>query len=617
MMPWPRSLRPQRSLYLVVPFLSALLVLAAAFYGLRSWVPAAYADPIPPPEGYPKLIMSTKSVTPTLAATGGETLVYTVEIRNTGAAAAEGVTLVDPLPANTTYNGDAWSSASPQPTYSGGAVRWQGDVGFDQTVVVTFSVDIAAVFDGVVHNSASIDHPVLDEPLTVSAETVVTDEPYFVIGKSALPAKPGANQLLTYTLVVTNLGQTATDLAVEVSDQLPANTTFASAGPDGNHSGGEVTWNRDLTLATGETAEFTFAVTTGDVPSGTVITNDDYSVASAQTGIAVGEPYTMTVIDPILFIYKEVSPDPPGSNRDATYTLTVLNKGSLATNLEVTDVVPTGVTYVGGGDSYHAGRREVSWTIPRLATNETAQVSYVVSVGDVAGVQVINSDYEVCSLGVCDAGPPLTSTVQGATFLATAEVDPIAKKPGGGGGPVTPTFTLENLGPGNAIDATALLRFERISVSGTDLTFTPSLGTIVSIPYCGEKCVSYVWEGDLDFGQIITFTTIDGQSTIGGEEGTIYTATIIISDSLGSTTTEPISATATGKVTHYANLIPIKTAPEVIGRGQLLTYTINVWNSALSTDTPPYPILTDTIPPSTTFVSASDGGVAQTSGSST
>jgi uncharacterized repeat protein (TIGR01451 family) len=42
-----------------------------------------------------------------------------------------------------------------------------------------------------------------------------------------------------------------------------------------------------------------------------------------------------------------------------------------------------------------------------------------------------------------------------------------------------------------------------------------------------------------------------------------------------------------------------------------MTYTIGVWNSGLSTSTPPYPMLVDTAPPSTTVVSVSDGGVTQ------
>ena len=197
-----------------------------------------------------------------------------------------------------------------------------------------------------------------------------------------------------------------------------------------------------------------------------------------------------------------------------------------------------------------------------------------------------------------------------AQFEATAVLDPIAKKPGGGGGPVTPTLTVNNLGPGNALDATALLKFQRISVQLGDIEVIPATGALSDGPDCGDQCVSYLWVGDISYGETVTFTTFDGQNTIGGSEGTNYTATIIITDSLSNVTTEPVTATAVGHVTHLANLIPTKQAPAVIGRGQLMTYTINVWNSALSTDEPPFPTLTDTVPLSTTFVSASDGGVA-------
>jgi uncharacterized repeat protein (TIGR01451 family) len=48
-----------------------------------------------------------------------------------------------------------------------------------------------------------------------------------------------------------------------------------------------------------------------------------------------------------------------------------------------------------------------------------------------------------------------------------------------------------------------------------------------------------------------------------------------------------------------------------------MSYNLEVFNSGLSTDVPPYPILTDTVPSSTTLVSISDGGVSYTMGSGT
>jgi uncharacterized repeat protein (TIGR01451 family) len=610
---------------LAISIFAGLLGVAALLFFLgRQDVYNVLADPIPPEEGgYPKLSLSTKVVTPTLTGTGGETLQYVIEIVNTGAYMAENVTLEDQIPNHTSYKEDAVSSVSPAPGVDDGVLTWNGTVGFDASVLITFSVDVESEYFGVISNTAVISQPMIPEPVSVTAEATVTNDPILVITKTSSPDKPGAGKPLTYELTVTNLGQSAVDLPVKVVDVLPADTTYLTS-PDGelSQNGKEVTWDRTVSLEYQESSVFTFSVTIdSEVISGTVINNADYYVESIDTGISAGEPYTVTVIDPILYISKDVEPYPPGSNRDMTYILTVLNKGSLATNLTVTDVVPDNVDYVSGG-TYQNGT--VSWPYPSLDTDETAQFTYTVYIDDIAEVDILNQDYEVCSLGegVCAAGELLSSVVQGPTFLATAELYPIAKKPGGGGGPVTPTLTVENIGPGYAKDAMVTLYFERISVSGNDLEVIPIDVPLDDGPDCGDKCVSYVWVGDIGVGEIITFTTIEGQSTIGGEEGTNYTATLVISDSLGAYTTDPITATAIGTVTHYANLIPTKSAPAVVGAGQTMTYTIEVWNSGLSTDDPvdennPSPLLVETLPVSVSLEAVSDDGVAQTIGDQT
>ncbi len=603
--------------------LAATLSIAAPGYALPSPQSEEVepAEPIEPPEGYPKFNLASKTVTPTLAATGVVTLTYTIEISNTGAYTATDATLADVIPDHTTYNGDAWASVDPQPTVTDGTLTWAGEVGFDSAVVVGFSVTASPTFSGTVRNSAVISHPLIARPVTVTAETVVTDDPILAIDKTSTPSKPGANKPLFYDLSVTNWGQPATNLPITVTDHVPLSTTLRSVGIDGFTSpvSDVVTWTRQVNLDLGQSSLFTFSVDVNNVASGTVIANENYDVAS-QYGLTAGELYTVTVIDPILLLSKHVWPDPPGSNREMIYTLTLLNTGSWATDLIVTDRVPAGVTYVGGGAEASG---VISWSLPSLNTGETAEFTFTVDISDVMGIAIVNDDYMVCCAeGVCQPGVVLTSVVQGPTFEAMAILYPIAKKPGGGGGPVTPTLVVHNLGPGNAISATALLEYRQISVSNADvITVTSSTGmpkplpVDAGIPDCsGGPCNAYLWVGNVDYGETITFTTIEGQSTIGGEEGNIYTATVVITDSLTNTTTEPITATATGKVTHYAELNPTKSTVPVIRRGQLMTYTITVWNSALSTEEPPSPWLTDTVPTNTTVVSVSNGGVTQTLG---
>ena len=593
----------------------AVILIGSVLYLAHEASRTVLAAPIDPPAGYPKLTLSTKSVSPTLAATDGATLTYRIEIVNTGASPAEAVSLVDPLPANTTYNGDASSSVPPMPVFTNGRLTWLGDVGFDSSAVISFSVTVDAGFSGTVTNTAVIDQALIPQPVTVTAESVVTDNPILTIDKSGSPEIPGANKLLEYALTVTNQGQAAISLPITVTDVVPENTTLNQVGPGGFSNGGVVTWTRSVTLEFGDTSVFTFNVIVDDVPSGTVLSNLEYQVDDPSGATSAGVVYTTTVLDPIFSLHKTADPHPPGSNREMTYTLTVLNQGSLATDLVVTDRVPDGVTYLRGGS---LTGDIVSWDWPSLDTGESARFTYTVFVGDMAAVDVINLEYDACSAeGVCESGEPLTSTVEGPTFAAEIELDPIAKKPGGGGGPVTPTLTLHNLGPGSALEATALITFGRISVSSNDFFVTPPTGMLSDGPECGDKCVAYIWIGDLAAGETITFTTLEGQSTIGGEEGTIYTATLIVTDTLGDFTTEPLTVTAYGKVTHYANLIPEKTGPTVIGAGQDMTYTIQVFNSGLSTDVPPFPVLTETLPASVTLVRVNDGGEWQTIGGQT
>jgi uncharacterized repeat protein (TIGR01451 family) len=605
----------EKGLGLGLAGLGILLLMAVLLWAASGSLPVAHADPIEPPEGYPKLNLSVKTVTPTLAHTGGVTLYYTIEIINTGAYTATGTVLSDTIPADTTYNDDAQASTPSPPTFDNGTLTWQGDVGFDASVVVSFSVTVSPGLVGPVVNSAVITHPLIAQPITVTAEAIITDDPILTLEKSALPLKPGANKPLFYTLVVANRGQPAINVPITVTDKVPLSTTLRSTGPDGlpSPAGDVVTWTRNVNLDLGDTTVFTFSVNVGDVPSGTVIVNEQYQVTSPEAGVTAGEPFSVTIVDPIFFLHKDVWPHPPGSNREMTFTLTLLNMGSLATQLVITDRVPADVEYRRGG-SYADG--VVSWNLPSLDTGESAQFTFTVYIGDVMGVVVLNEDYEVCCAeGVCQAGEPLTSVVDGPNFETSAFLDPIAKKPGGGSAkkPVTPTLTVHNLGPGNAIDAQATLFFGNMSVQLGDLTREPLVGTLSNGPDCTDvwsKCVAFLWVGDLWVGDIITFTTPEGQSTIGGSEGNPYTATIVVTDTLGMSTTEPVSATAVGKVTHYANVMPNKTAPPVVGPGELLTYTIDAFNRGLSTELPP--ILTDVVPMSTTFVWASDGGISLT-----
>jgi uncharacterized repeat protein (TIGR01451 family) len=588
-----------------------LMVATVVVFARKSSHRVFAAGPIQPPVGYPKLTLSTMVVTPTLVASDGSVLEYSLKIFNTGAYTASEVTLKDTIPPSTTLYGGIKSSSPPTPVFTDGKILWEhGTVGFDAAVAITFSVTVTPGYEGIISNTAVISDPMITRPVSVRAETRVTDRPIFKITKIASPTLPGRNKPLTYELMVTNNGQPAVNTPITVTDFIPMHTTFLNASPGGSYNQGVVTWYRTVNLGFGETFAFTLSVEVGNVSSGTVINNDTYLVVSPWD-INAGKPDITTVMDPLFTLSEGISPDPPGSNHEMTYTLTLLNLGSKATDLVITDTVPANVEYRRGG-TYSNGI--VTWDLPSLNTRASAQVTFTVFISDVADIIVLHGDNGVCSAeGVCAPGGSMPKLVVGPNFEATASLNPIAKKPGGDTGLVTPTLTVHNLGPGNALDATVLINFGRINISRSDITVIPPVGKLVDGPPCDTSypCKNFIWTGNLAAGDVITFTALKGRNTIGGDEGTHYTATVVITDVLGGMVTQPITGTAIGHMTHNPNLIPTLSAPPQIGPGQTMTYTIQVFDSGLSTEEPPPPVLTDTVPVSLTLLSINDGGTSQ------
>ncbi len=609
-----RTFCRQKLLWLKMGLIALSLVggLGLLFALLRGLV---FAGPIDPPQGYPKFNVSLKTVSPTLTYPGDVTLAYAVEIVNTGAYTATDVQLMDHLTDAMTYNDDAWASSGTV-TVTDQVLTWVGDVDFDASVLLTFTVGLSPEFSGTVANTAVISHPLLISPVSTTAETVVTASPMLVVEKSSSPAKPGPNKVLEYALHVHNQGQPAENLPITVVDHVPVSTTLQDVGLYGAASAANdvVTWTRNVTLALGESTAFTFSVLADDVPPGTAVRNDQYYVDSPETRMMMGQPYTVTIVNPDFRLTKSVVPDPPGANREMSYKIKVLNVGSLATDLVITDRIPSRVIFGEGGVVVDD---VVSWTLSSLDTYEDVEFSYSCSISDVMDIPIVNEDYAVCSAeGVCASGSPLTSIVEGPNFEVAAIVEPIAKGPGGGNKTVTPTLIVRNVGPGNALDARAMLYFYHISVSGADFYAEPDVGTLDGPFDCSQgelKCSYFIWEGDLWYGETITFTTYEGQSTI---QPVPYTATVVVTDSLmtlvGSLnlmmSTDPVTAVAGGKVTQQAYLLPNKSGPPVAGPGQIITYTINVKNTALATEASPAPYLLESLPTGTTFISASLGG---------
>ncbi|MFL6193003.1 MAG: hypothetical protein ACJ75H_02435, partial [Thermoanaerobaculia bacterium] len=335
--------------------------------------------------------------------TPGGTVAYTLTYANSGTKGATGVVITETVPANTTFNAGASTAGwNCTPNNNAGstctlAVGGLAAGGGNQTA--TFAVTVAnPVAAGVtqISNTATIadDGANGTDPTPAdnsgSDTTPVTSAPDLSITKSDGGASVAPGGTVAYTLTYSNTGNVAA-AGVVITETVPANTTFnAGASTAGwvcspNNNAGST-----CTLAVGGLASgsgnqtATFAVTVANpVPGGVTQISNTASIADDGKNGTDPTPANNTGTDttPVSAVAPTLNP-PIGFKTLSSSTppniewrmVWINSQNSASINVQITDVIPAGTTYVPGSVtctpqgssttatcSFDAGNNRIFW----------------------------------------------------------------------------------------------------------------------------------------------------------------------------------------------------------------------------------------------------------------
>ncbi|MDI9569429.1 MAG: carboxypeptidase regulatory-like domain-containing protein [Pseudomonadota bacterium] len=510
-----------------------------------------------------KPILTISKTTDKTEVKPGAELTYTITYNNTGNVAATAVTVSDAIPFNTEFK-----SATGTYTYDADkkVVIWTiGNVAAGGSATVTFTVTVKTTLnngDKINNTTYSVSATNADTAYGATVTATVI-KPVLSVSKAADAATVDIGGTITYTLTYANAGG-ADATATLLKDKLPVGTTFVSATGGGTESGGEVSWNLGTVAKNSgnQTVTLTIRTLTTNLADGTVITNDTYSISSAEVTTAVPgtDKATTTVKSPQLTIGKtgNVAIE---AGKDLTYTITYKNVGKkAATNVVITDTVPTGTTFKSATDGGSNSSGVVTWNIGSLAAGAGGTVSFTVTVptGTPNGTEIKNDKYQI----VC---AEITTAVPGAAMVSLVQSQPrlllsktAAPSPVEAGKTLTYTLTYANKG--------------NVKATGVKITDTvPANTTFVSATGGGTQSGGVVtWDiGDLDVNAegTVTFTVTVNAAVADGS--------VITNSRYGMTSKEVIGDPTTAVATTVYKQVEIKNPSPTVAAGGSVTLAVS------------------------------------------
>ena len=541
----------------------------------------------------------TKTDTPD-PANAGQSVTYTLTIANNGVSNATGITVTDTLPPGI-ITGPAPAGCNLAATTLTCTIA---SLAPSSSATINYTVGIAPETRGVLTNTAVVAATTPDpNPANNRATSTTTvNAPADVsITKTDTPDPVAAGTQLTYTLTAANVGPARANNVV-VTDVLPVGTTFVSVSTGCTNTAGTISCAIGV-LDPGSTATVTVTVAVpAATPAGTTITNTATIAATESDPTPANNSASVTTTvsaSADLSITKTDAPDPVNAGGQLTYTLAVANVGAVRRGErrrhrpaprghDVRGPASPGCTNTSG---------TVACNVGTLAAGATTTRSITVAVLPTVPDGTVLTNTATVAAATPDPTPAnnsasATTTVSTSADLTMTKTD--APDPVTAGTQLTYTLTVTNNGPSDAIGVTIT---DPLSAGTTFASAAPGCTNASGTVTCTV--------GPLAAGATATRAiTVTVQPTV--VDGTLLTNTATVA----AATTDPDptdnTATTTTLINTRADLAITKSdAPDPAVAGAQVTYTLTVTNNGPS-DAAAVTI-TDPLPASTTFASASPG----------
>ncbi|HRK72626.1 MAG TPA: DUF11 domain-containing protein, partial [Rhodothermales bacterium] len=498
----------------------------------------------------------------------GETVVYTVTVRNNGPNNATGLAVTDQLPAGLTLQ----NATTSQGTFASGTGIWTiGTLPVGQSVTLTLSARVDA--SGSITNTASVTAQTEPDPVANNntSNAIITSgiRADVSVRKTVSNLSPKLDDIVTFTVQVSNYGPSPAT-TVLVNDTLPAGLTLQqSSVTQGSYDAATGRWSignmpSGQTVVMMMTARVTATGPLSNTATVSAMETDPVTTNNSSTAMING---TNTAD---VAVAKWVDNLTPKVDDIVNYTVRVTNYGpNIATNVRLTDVLPTGMALVTHATTQGAFAPATGlWTIGTIPVNQSVTMNLAIRIS--AAGTFTNTVTVTANETDPQTGNNTSVSVLNASRAADVAVYKTSDKlTPNVGEKVTFTVTVRNFGPNIANN-----------VSVTDL-FPASMQPVVATTTRGSYAGGIWTIGQLGIGQAEVMQVV---GTVAAS-GTIINTAIVSADEA-----DPIpsnnSSYATLNASIAADLEVIKSVSNLTPKvGDVVTFTVNLRNYGPNTAT--------------------------------